>query len=341
MSRFSHYDLTAGFEIILSLYAIITVAVMGLMSVQLFKHLHEQDVALTRGTSPKTGTQVFLVAKTAILWVIGYKGEEREKTNFDDVDVAWMDRHRRSIVCRFVPVYALYILALVVWTRPVYFDNGGYHAFRYSADQVTLLILFLAYVSSNIFFDYNSLRITFSNFAKARASRRYVYYLSKNLLSVSGPFFLAQIVSCVLWYYKRRDPTFPALDDDLLHKFMEISLWPYSFATSVNSSGLAQLSSTRFPGQLLITGIVFFPTVMLVATLLVYSAFLNLTQLTKSLLISHKLDNLCRAILRVRLIGIFEEAGRVRGFGYCNLAFLAVLDLSLVALVGALFSRFV
>src|ERR1700743_2750581 len=129
MGQFSHYDRTAGFEIIFSLYAIITVAVMGLMSVQLFKHLHDQDVALTRGISPDAETQAFLMAKTAILWVIGYKGEEREKTNFDDVDVAWMDRNRRSIVLRFVPIYALYILALVVWTRPVYLDNGAYHAF--------------------------------------------------------------------------------------------------------------------------------------------------------------------------------------------------------------------
>jgi hypothetical protein len=149
---------------------------------------------------------------------------------------------------------------------------------------------------------------------------------------------LAQFVSCVLWVYKRKSPDFPALDGNFLHRFLEISSWPYAFVTRPDAT---QFFSVKFPGQLLITGIVFFPTLIIVTMLIVYSIFLKLAELAKSQLISRKLDNLCRLILRINLIGIFESAESVKGFGYCNLAFLVLLNGSLVALFGALVSRLV
>jgi len=82
-----------------------------------------------------------LIIKTAILWVIGYRGEERERTRFSEVNIAWIHRYRTSIVLRFVPVYAIYILGLLVWTRPVFFDGHTYHTFRYSTDLSKLFVL--------------------------------------------------------------------------------------------------------------------------------------------------------------------------------------------------------
>jgi hypothetical protein len=158
----------------------------------------------------------------------------------------------------------------------------------------------------------------------------------RNLISVCGLFVPSQIVSCVLWVYKRHNPDFPALHGNLVHQFLEVATWPYAFVTGPDAT---QIVSGLFPGQLLITGIVFFPTLLLISIFVVYYAFLQLTQAIKKLLLSRELDNLCRAFLRVRLIAIFEPAEKVKGFGYCNLAFLGLLDLSIVTVLGALASR--
>jgi hypothetical protein len=61
-----------------------------------------------------------------------YKGEEREKVRFAEVGIPWMDKYRISIVLRFVPAHMVYILALLVWARPVYFDGHADHMFKYS-----------------------------------------------------------------------------------------------------------------------------------------------------------------------------------------------------------------
>jgi hypothetical protein len=336
MGPFSNYDWVMGFEKVLLVFALFTIALVGLLSLQLFKQLQAQDSALSRGVTPRTHDQVLLIIRTVVLWVIGYRGEERERTRFADVDVAWMDRYWVSIVLRFVPVYAIYILALLVWTRPVFFADGAYHTFSYSSDLNKLFVLFVIYVGSNIFFDYNSLRITFSNFLAAQATGRYAYFFVRNLLTVLALFVPSQIISCILWIYKRKDPTFPALQGDLLHQFMEITTWPYAFATGPNAT---QIVSDLFPGQLLITGIVFFPTILLISLFVIYSAFLRLTKAIKKVLLSHKLDKLCRTFLRIRLIGIFEPDKTKKGFGYCNLAFLGLLDLAIVTTIGVLASR--
>ena len=212
MGRFSNYNWAGGFERVIVLYILLTIALVGLLSLQLYKYLREQDSVLAQGQSSKIREQVFLIIKTAILWVIGYKGEERERTRFNEVNVAWMDRYRTSIVLRFVPVYAIYILGLLVWTRPVLFDGHTYHTFRYSTDLSKLFILFVVYVASNIFFDFNSLRITFSHLERAQSTKRYGYYLSRNLITVFGLFIPSQLVSCALWIYKRETPSFPPLD---------------------------------------------------------------------------------------------------------------------------------
>lgn len=338
MGQFSAYDWLFGIEQILLLYAFVTVAFVGLMSVQLYRRLQEQDAALARGQASPVGAYVILTVKTAILWVIGYRGEERERTRFVDVDVRWMDRYRTSIIFRFVPAYALYILALLVWTRPVFFDGHSYHTFKYSADLYKLFILFVLYVGSNVFFDYCSLRVTFAHLDLAQKTGRYAYYFTRNLVTVIGLFIPSQIVSCILWVYKREHPSFPDLHGNIVQNFFEETTWPYAFATGHDAT---QIVSGLFPGQLLITGIVFVPTLLVVSMFVVYYGFLQVTQAAKRLLLSHRLDDLCRAFLRVRLIAIFEPPDKVKGFGLCNLAFLGLLDLSIVTLLGAVASRLI
>jgi hypothetical protein len=180
MGHFSSYNWAAGFEQVLLLYVAFTITLVGLLSPQLYRRLQEQDFALARGHSPRVKDQVVLIVKTVVLWVIGYRGEGRERTRFADIDVNWMDRYRVSIVFRFIPVYAIYILALLVWTRPVFFDGHAYHTFKYSSDLSKLFALFILYVGSNIFFDFCSLRITFAHFALAQKTGRYAFYFARN-----------------------------------------------------------------------------------------------------------------------------------------------------------------
>jgi hypothetical protein len=171
---------------------------------------------------------------------------------------------------------------------------------------------------------------------EALATKRYATPFIKNGMIAVSLFLLSEIISCILWIYKRQDPSFPTFDGNILRSFLEIALWPYAFVTG---AGSAQITSGMFPGQLLITGTVFIPTIMLVLLFVTFSCFLKLTEIAKKLLLSYQLDRLCRLFLRVRLVGVFEPPEKLKGFGYCNLAFLALLDLSLVTGAGALVTR--
>jgi hypothetical protein len=336
MGQYSNYDVLRGIERVTLLYLVLTIAILGLLSLQLYNSLQAQDSSLNRGTTTDIRSQALLIVKRTILWIFGYKGEEREKTPFSEVDIKWINRNRSAIIFRLVPAYGLYILALVVLTRPIFFDGTAYHVFNYSKNLHDLSIMFVIYVSSNLMFDYLSLKFTFSCVMEALETKRYVFPFFKNAMFAVSLFFLSQIVSCVLWVYKRQDPSFPKFDQGILQTFAEIALWPYAFVTGPGSS---QITSEAFPGQLLITGTVFIPTIILVSLFIIFSSFLKLTEVIKKLLLSHQLDRFCRAFLLVRLIGIFESQKKVESFGYCNLAFLALLDVSLAAGIGVAFDR--
>jgi hypothetical protein len=336
MGPYSHYDVAWGIERVLLLYLILALALLGVLAVQLYRTLQAQDSSLARGTAADPRSQALIIAKRAILWVFGHKGDQRERTPFIKVGLKWVDRYRSSIIFRLLPVYGLYILTLVVLTRPIYFDGSAYQIFKYSPNLGELFILFTVYVSSNILFDYFSLRFTFSCITEALATKKYASIFAKNVAFASFLFLLSQLVSCFLWIYKRQDPTFPKFDKGVFYNFVEITLWPYAFVTGPGSS---QITSDPFPGQLFITGTVFIPTITSVLLFVIFSAFLKITASLKTLLRSHKLDRLCRLLIRVKLVGLFETPEKLQSFGYCNLAFLVLLELSLASGVGAIFGR--
>jgi hypothetical protein len=336
MGQYSNYDFLTGLERVILIYVALTIALLGVLSLQLYRSLEKQDSLLIRGTAADIYSQALVIAKRAILWVFGYKGEERERTPFSEVDIGWVNRYRFAIIFRLLPVYGLYILALVVLTRPIFLDENGYHVFNYSRNLHELFAMLVIYVSSNILFDYFSLKFTLSCVMQALETKRYTFFLIRSGAFAVCLFLLAQVVSCILWVYKREDPSFPKFDNSMLHNFLEIATWPYAFVTG---PGSAQITSSPFPGQLLITGTVFIPTIMVVSLFIVFSMFLKLTEAIKKLLLLHQLDRLCRLFVRVRLIGVFENSEKVKSFGYCNLAFLALLDLSLVLGVGRVVAR--
>jgi hypothetical protein len=336
MGPYSSYNVAWGIERIILLYLMLAIALVGALAFQLYKSLEAQDSHLARGAAADARSQALLIAKRTILWIFGHKGNQRERTPIAKVGMKWVKQYQPSIIFRLIPIYGLYILTLVVLTRPIFLNAGAYKTFNYSSNLRDLFVLFIIYVSSNILFDYLSLRFTFSCVMEALETKRYAAIFAKNVAFSTFLFSLSQVVSCILWVYKRQDPDFPKFDNSVFYNFVEVTLWPYAFVTGPGSS---QITSDPFPGQLLITGTVFIPTITLVFLFVLFSVFLKITESIKMLLRSHKLDRLCRLFIRAKLVGLFEEPKKLEGFGYCNLAFLALLELSLASGAGAIVSR--
>ncbi len=336
MGQYSSYNIVRGLELVILFYLVLSIALLGLLSLQLYRSLQEQDSSLAKGAATNIRSHVLLIAKRAILWVFGYKGESRENTSFSKVDIKWVDRYTSSIIFRLIPVYGLYILSMVILTRPIFLDGNAYRVFSYSQSLPDLFIMFAIYVSSNIFFDYLSLRFTFSCLMRTLATKRYIFYFIKSAAFALLLFLLSQVVSCILWIYKRQDPGFPKFESGIFRNFFEIMLWPYAFVTGPAST---EITSELFPGQLLITGVVFIPTILVVSLFIIFSSFLKSAEYVKKLLLSHKLDRFCRVLIKVKLLDIFGSPKKLEKFGYCNLALLILLDLSFVSVVGAVVAR--
>ncbi len=336
MGTYSTYEIASGVVLIITIFSVLVLAVLMLLTTHLYRCLQAQDAELVEGKKTDIRSDVLDVIKRTILWVIGYRGEEREKVAVKDVDLDWLSRYRASIFIRFLPVYAVYILALVVLTRPIYQAGAGFEIFRYSENLHELFALLGIYVISNIVFDYLSLRYSLANVMDAQITGRYVFYFLKDSAIATVLFLMSQAVSCVLWVLKRQSGDFPSFDDGLLNQFIEITLWPYAF---VSGQGSSVIVSDPFPGQLLITGTVYFPTIMLGVMFLVFSLFLAVARVIKRFLISRQLDKICRLFLKVHLIGMFNPEVVGNKFRYCNFAFMALLNIGFITTIGVLAGR--
>lgn len=336
MGPYSSYDIPHGMIMIAAAFSIVVLVFLVLLSTHLYRCLQAQDSELVEGAKANIRGDVLDVIKRAILWVIGYRGEDREKISVADVDVAWVSRYRVSIFFRLLPVYAVYILALVVLTRPIFDAGNGFEIFTYSENLHELFALLVIYVCSNIIFDYFSLRYSLANVMDAKKTGRYVFYFLKDAGIATALFLMSQAVSCVLWVLKRENSGFPKFDDGLLNQFVEITLWPYAF---VSGEGSSTIVSDPFPGQLLITGTVYVPTITLGIMFLVFTVFLALARAVKGFLISKQLDRICRLFLKVHLVGMFNPDAIGNRFRYCNYAFLALLNIGFITTISILASR--
>lgn len=319
----SQYDLWMGTQLVLLIYLCVFLFIAIVISLGLFQSLRKQDAELTSAKTIDLRLEALRVLKRALLWVFGYKGEERERTPIADVDAKWIKKYRGSIFARLVPVYAVYILLLVIWTRPVFHDGQNFVPFQYNPNLPELLSLFVVYVASNVFFDYLSLRFTFEHVLKARASKRYFTFFGRDMLFAAGLFLISQVISCVLWYLKREGVEGFELGSGLFSSFAEITMWPYAFTTG---QGSTEIVSTLFPGQLLITGTIFFPTVMLGMAFVMFTLFLKIADLIKRFLVSKSLDRICRVFVKIRIRAMFAPTPDGANFSHCNLAFVILFD---------------
>ena len=219
-----------------------------MLSVQLYRCLKEQDRAITQIQGLDQREQLLEIVKRAILWIIGYKGEEREKASVQEIDLNWINRYSGSIILRFVPIYALYIFSLLMLTRPVFIEGNQYATFLYSQDPVWLYTMLVVYVASNVIFDYLSLRFSYRPILSAQSSKRYIYYFLKDGIYAAILFLPSQIISCFLWVFKRENREFPGMQDSLLQNFWDISLWPYSFVSHCIAPGSLDTSLSHAAG---------------------------------------------------------------------------------------------
>jgi hypothetical protein len=57
MGQYSNYDVVRGLERVVLLYLVLTIALLGLLSLQLYKSLQAQDSSLSRGTAADIRSQ--------------------------------------------------------------------------------------------------------------------------------------------------------------------------------------------------------------------------------------------------------------------------------------------
>ncbi len=79
MNAIATYDTRSGLEFIFLVFSTVTTFILVVLSVQLYRCLKEQDRAITQNQGLDQREQLLEIVKRAILWIIGYKGEEREK----------------------------------------------------------------------------------------------------------------------------------------------------------------------------------------------------------------------------------------------------------------------
>lgn len=326
------YNAVEGLYFISTLILSFGIIILILLSFGLYRLLKDQDTLLDRNVAINFLDQTLDMFKQSIFWIIGYRGEGRELTPASEVNARWISKYKVSIFFRLFPIYALYIMSLVIIARPVFFENGEMHVFSYTKNLQELYGMFLAYVTANVVFDLLSLSFTLSHVIAAQRTNKYFTYLFRDVVTAFLFFMLSQLVSCALWILKREETDFPVFENGVMSSFFEITFWPYAIITDLQAG---ESVGALFPGQLLITGTVFYPTILLILTSIVFYTFLRLTFLIKQFLLSRNLDKFCKFLLKVKLITVFNPEEKIVQFGWCNVALLSFLNFGLTTLLAA------
>ena len=323
-----NYAIYDGFVFIFILVIIISFIITILISFALKQVLIDQDESIRKEKKAANfGIAIIKVIKNVILWIFGYNGPEREKTAAEEVDNKWVKNARLKIFSRLASFYIAYIFVLVMLFRPVYYNGEHVQAFSYNTDIPELVSIFIAYVVSNAIFDYWSLKITFSNMRKAEKSRKYLRYFSLDLIIATIIFCISQAFSCVLWLLKRDTYDTSSLVDErlsnsLFEAFIDISLWPYAFFNNANTDVLD--NQFFLPGQMLITGTIYFPTMIVAIIFITYYIFFKFSFSIKSVLFSMNrsfFEKICTGYVILKGMDVREA----RALGICNVALLSVL----------------
>ncbi len=168
--------------------------------------------------------------------------------------------------------YMLYCLILVFLAKPIDLESslemGRLIQFFVSQDTPTQAFNILVLVSVNVITDLCSLTITFIHLTKvstALSERKLdwaIIWLIADIVIASALFLISQLVSNYLYPLALDNPP---LDYDMWS--INAALMPYAFIESA-SSGNVNFYPFTFPGQIFITGSVFFPTIISMSVLM-------------------------------------------------------------------------
>ena len=245
-----------------------------------------------------------------------------------DVNSAWLASNWYYVFRRFVIFYSIYITFGILLTRPVYFENEKFIFYNYDSENLNAILYLICYIITNAVSDSLSIYFTFKNLEKIVESGRVLFYGAFDLFLAVLFFVPNQIVSCFLWYVKRAENNVE-FTGNVFATFFDLTLWPYALVGNVETNtAIGQL----FPGQLIITGTVFFPTIALVSVMILYRLFLIFSYYIKKMLIYMGIDELCKKYLEMNSISPFQMQPS-GGFGYCNAALVLIFNGILISMV--------
>jgi hypothetical protein len=288
-----HYDLLKGLEFVAAWIMAVFIIVLILGVPAQYRLMNRYDVLTSQNSSSDQRIRALLVYfKRLIFSVLGYQGEERERERLDQLHADWLISNFGKVFVRFSIFYFIYIWALILTTRALLIDpqNGNIQLLTYTSKQLFGFFMIGIYIVSNSLFDIFSLYFTIKHLEKINQRPRFViaaYYLIKNIVYCFAFFLLSQLVSNLIWPLKTN------LEIPVADRLFSpaIALWPYAFILDANASPPQYLNPV-FPGQLLITGTVFLPSLIVVLLLAVLSISIKIVQLPKRFLVEQDLVQL-------------------------------------------------
>jgi hypothetical protein len=226
--------------------------------------------------------------KRLMFSILGYQGEERERQALDEIDASWIVSNSGKIFLRFCIFYFVYIWALILTTRALLIEpSGQIQVISYTSKQLFGFSMIALYIASNSIFDISSIYFaarSLDDFAREPNARNGAINLSKALFYSCLCFIGSQLVSNLIWPLKTN------IDIPIGERLFSpaIALWPYAFIVDATSSS-PQYLPPIFPGQLLITGTVFLPMLIVVFLFVFLSVSIYVVGLLKSFLLKHDL----------------------------------------------------
>jgi hypothetical protein len=322
------YDLKGGILLFLGLIALLCLVASIGHSLSLNRILNMQDKLDSTQPSPCNASyivQIVSVVRRFLLFVIGYKGRDREIFPPEKVNFHWMEQFCASIIWRFIAFYFIYIQILLVLTRPVGFNGGEIFLYNYAEKPINLASYLVTYVVSNALFDYLSIKYTLKHLDSISNYSDVVRYGAIDLLYAIVFFIFNQAISCVLWYLKRREQNV-VLSWDVIAEFIDITLWPYSFVSNIKTG---ERFGALFPGQLLITGTVFLPTLVIWGMIILYTTQTYVVEVIKKIVRKETTQKFCRKYLTQSGVSVSELESHT-SISFCNVVAMLIFN-SIVA----------
>lgn len=318
------YDLVTGLLLCVGAIAILALCSTILCSFYLSNVLNMQDT-IPEGKGILLAEiymrKIILVVRKTILFIIGYRGGKRERTPPEKVNTFWIERYFLSIIARFCVFYLIYIQILLIITRPVRFVGGDTFLYNYAKNPGNLMIYLMIYVGSNSIFDYLSIKYTLKHLDRVHGIRSFIKYGFIDITYAILFFIGNQSISCVLWYLKRREQDV-MLTFDIIREFIDITLWPYAF---VSNTQTGEMIGALFPGQLLITGTVFVPTLVIWCMISMYVILIGLSGAIKAFFRREATQRFCYKYLLYSGVNASNSEDGMK-ISFCNVVAMIIFN---------------